>query len=280
MNKVAILPGIVLAGFFAVGGSAQAGYVTDGTLVLPYQGSVPSTYSGYTTWRDRVGSDQFEVFGVEVTSSTSAGGTVDLSIYTNYAPTNSGSFGTRTADIAFKLTGQSDFNHGIVLLNHGNSGTYNNGLTAGFYEVSDWKTSQDFFSGTGYIYSGIAAVCVNDSACNALPADQKLVIDTYIEQGTLLGGHNFSVTLSAPGDYSPLADLNVHADYRIDVHLTNVGSLFGPGWEMVFGNATCGNDTIIVTGVGIPQVPEPGTMGVMLLGLLGLGAARRATKST
>lgn len=280
MNKATMLLGIALAGVCAVGGTAQAGYVSDSTLVLPYQGANPSNYSGYTTWRDRVGGDQFEIFGVEVTTSASSGGTVDLSIYTNYALGTEAAFGTRTADIAFKLTGHTDFDHGIILVNHGTGARgESNTFGAGFYSVSDWKTSQDIFGPSGYIYSGEAAVCIDNASCNSLPASERLVIDTYIEQGTLLGGHSFSVSLQSLGDYSPSADPTVHADYRIDVHLTDVGSLFGPGWEMVFGNATCGNDTIIITGVGIPQLPEPAAMGLMLLGLIGLGAARRATKS-
>ena len=291
MKSKYMLLGYSLAGLLAVIGTAEARYVSDGTLVNRYY----LLNSNSANWTDRIGGSQFEVFGVDVNTSSAANGTLNLSIYTNYGLTNETSFGTRTADIAFKLTGEDDFNHGIVLYNHGTAARKDtNSLTAGFYEVGqvagnpDWKTSQTFFGDhTGVNYSGIAADCTSNATCAV--ADQ-FAIDTYINQGNLLVGNNgsangFTLGISVannvltPDDPDTVFNESVAALYRIDVTMTGIGGLFGPGWEMVFGNATCGTDTIFVTGVGIPQLPEPATMGVMLLGLIGLGAARRATKS-
>ena len=287
MSKASMLLGIALAGICAVSGTAQARYISDTTLVQPYNGLSPVGSGGYSHWMDLIGSDNpFQVYGVDVNTSSANGGTVNLSIYTNYAPPTETSFHTRTADIAFKLTGDAGFDHGIVLFNHGGVGAIkdDNTLGAGFYGNTTWKTSQDFFGDNlGDIYSGMAAVCTDDTTCNAA---SPTAIDTYITDGTLLGGHNLTVTLKTsaadtltPDDDDIAGSQIVQALYRIDVSMTGVGSLFGPNWEMVFGNATCGNDTIIVTGVGI-RLPEPAPVGLLLLGLVGLGVARRKTKST
>ena len=289
MNHKITMLGLALAATVAIGGTAEARYITDGTLVHGYTGTTAVASGTYSNWMDRIGGSQFEVFGVEVNSSSAAGGTVNLSIYTNYGLTTEGTFGTRTADIAFKLTGESDFNHGIILFDHGTSARQDtNTLTAGFYEVDNWKTSQGVFSSSGFIYSGIAADCTDNASCNA--ADQYTV-DTYIDQGTRLvannassGGISLAISMVnnvlTPDNLTTVADESgVAALHRIDISMTGVGSLFGPGWEMVFGNATCANDTIHITGVGI-ALPEPASVGLVLLGLTGLGAVRRRSQST
>jgi len=194
------ISGLALAGTLAVAATAQAGYVSDGTMDRMFH--LHNTYGA--NWVDRVGnSNPFELFGVNVSSSSDDGGTLNLSIYTNYGLNAAGPYQTRTADIAFKLDGATDFNFGLILVDHDTDASAarrdNNGLEAGFYAVNSWLTSEDIF-----------------------------------------------------------------------------GDLFGPAWEMMFGNAICANDTIFVTGVGIPpELPEPAAMGLMLLGLVGLGASRR-----
>lgn len=284
MKSRYVLLGCSLAGFLAVGGVAEARYVSDGTLVNRYY----LLNSNTSNWTDRIGGTQFEVFGVEVNTSAAANGTLNLSIYTNYGLTNETQFGTRTADIAFKLTGDDDFDHGIILHNHGTAARKDdNQLVAGFYEVDSWKTSQTIFGDhTGVNYSGIAADCTRNATCAA--ADQ-FAIDTYINQGSLLVANNGSangLTLAisvannvmTPDDPDTAFNESVAALRRIDVSMTGVGQLFGPGWQMVFGNATCGNDTIHVTGVGIP-LPEPASVCLMLLGLVGLRTLRKVPAS-
>lgn len=224
-----LITGAALAGLLAAASTAQAAYFTDGTLDRMYR--LNSPYGA--NWVDRVGGSQFELFGVDVQSSTDNGGTMNLSLFTNHGLKTENQFQTRTADIAFKLAGSEDFNFGLVLMDHGTGGRKDdNNLGAGFYDVSSWKTSEDIFGDLGSV------------ANNQLTPDNEL------------------------------------AAYRIDVSMTGVQDLFGPSWEMMWGNALCANDTIFVSGVGIPtDVSEPAALGLMTAGLLGFGAARRKRKA-
>ncbi len=278
--------GLAMAGMLAATATAQAGYIADGTMDRIFR--LHSTYGA--NWVDRVGtSNPFELYGVDVSSSSSDGGTLNLSIYTNYGLNPAGAYQTRTADIAFKLDGATNFNFGLILVDHDTDASAarrdNNGLEAGFYAVNSWMTSEDIFGDLGSVaYGGRAAICTDNASCN-LQTPQ--VVYTYINSGTLIAvddgqEHNgFTLTIASSDPRNDILDLTPHSDIamrRIDITMTGVGELFGPAWEMMFGNATCGNDTIFVSGVGIPpELPEPAAMGLMLLGLVGLGAVRRAT---
>lgn len=296
MNSVrcaAGVAGLSLACLAAASGAAQAGYITDGTLDHMYSRLNP--YGSH--WVDRVGNSQFELFGVDVSSSTDNGGTVNLRIFTNYGLRDHGAYATRTADIAFKLTGDADFNHGLILTDHmggaatpgdiGSTGARGdtNTLAAGFYSVSDWSTSQEIFGAVGGIaYGGVARVCSNDAECG--DPRQAPAVNTYLNQGQRLDNvpeNNIAVTINqiASTIQNPVTDPNgLAALFEIEVMLTGVGGLFGPEWEMMFGNAICANDTILVSGVGIQQqVPEPGALGLMFAGLVGLGAARNRRRN-
>lgn len=276
--------GLALAGMLAATATAQAGYIADGTMDRMFH--LHSTYGA--NWVDRVGnSNLFELYGVNVSSSSNAGGTLNLSIYTNYGLNAAGAYQTRTADIAFKLDGATNFNFGLILVDHDTDASAarrdNNGLEAGFYAANSWLTSEDIFGDLGSVaYGGRAAICTDNASCN-LQTPQA--VNTYLSSGTLLAAddglqHNgYTLTIASSDPRNDISDLTPDSDVamrRIDITMTGVGELFGPAWEMMFGNAICANDTIFVSGVGIPPaLPEPAAMGLMLLGLVGLGAARR-----
>ena len=287
-RKAAAVVGLSVAGLAVSISSAQAGYIADVTLDHMYSRLNP--YGAH--WVDRVGASEFELFGVDVTSSADNGGTVNLRIFTNYGLRDHGAFATRTADISFKLTGDAGFDHGLILTDHqggaasagaiGSTGARGdtNTLSAGFYAATDWSTSQDIFGGvSGIAYGGVAKVCSNDAECG----DPLLAspVNTYLNEGQRLDnlpGGNISLVINQTTGTSenPITDPDgLTALFMIDVTLSGVGELFGSDWEMMFGNAICANDTIFVSGVGIPQhVAEPGTLALMLAGLIGFGATR------
>jgi hypothetical protein len=292
-RRTAGVVGLSLTGLAAVLGTAQADYIADGTLDHMYAGLNP--YGAH--WVDRVGSSEFELFGINVSSSAANGGTVNLSIFTNYGLKDHGSFATRTADISFKLTGETGFNHGLILTDHqggaistgalGSTGARGdtNTLSAGFYSVTDWSTSQEIFGAvSGIAYGGVAKVCTNDADCG--DPSQASSVNTYLNQGQRLdgvsgSGISLAINQIASTIANPLTDPNgLAALFQIDVTLTGVAELFGSEWEMMFGNAICANDTIFVSGVGIQQqVPEPGALGLLLAGIFGLGATRGRRRS-
>jgi hypothetical protein len=224
--------------------------------------------------------NKFGLAGIDVSSSTDNGGTVNLSIFTNYGLKTSGAYSTRTADISFKLTGDTGFDHGLILIDHqggalnsgalGTSGARGdtNTLSAGFYSVTDWSTSQDIFGAvSGIGYGGVAKVCANSAECGS-PATGTIV-NTYLNAGERLDNvlaNNISLAINqvASTVSDPITDPNgVATLFRIDVVLTGVQDLFGPSWELMFGNAICA---------------KPGSLGLVAAGMFMVGAARRARR--
>ncbi len=272
----------MVAGLVLSATESRAEYIVDGTFAEKYRFTSPRTNPG--TWADRVGGTDFEVFGVDVNSSIAAGGTMSLDLYTNYGLKNEAPFGTRTADISFQLLDQDDFNHGIILYDHGTDAREDdNNLTVGFYEVDSWLTSVDVLGDSGYVYSGRRADCNSNATCNL---ETPELINTYLDEGTLLidpfgnGTQAGLMTMALTVDTNVLTPDNKSAEFRINVTMTGVAGLFGPDWEMVWGNATCGNDTIHVSGVGIPSVPEPAAALLLLVGVGGLLGGRRMLQRT
>jgi hypothetical protein len=133
-------------------GEAPAATVSilDTTMSQPWYHHAPASrqplLSSYG-WRDIVAANpsQWDIKKVDVTWS--ADGSVLLQIYTNYPQTQAGLAGAGQADIALDCNRDGIFETGIVM----------RGAAADIgeiYNVTAWKTSQDFWQGSSYLYAG------------------------------------------------------------------------------------------------------------------------------
>lgn len=272
---LAIASVAVLAG----AGSAQAYMIDDYTLQTYSNNTSESTSS---SWYQRVGGSDFEAFGIDWERGSN---TFTLHLYTNFSKNEDDFY--RSADIAINFG--NGYDYAIVLNPHGSGalGDWNSyGINSvGLYESVAWQTSADIFGSRGYGHSGSyrdCAVYANSSSSNTCGSGYNgsgEEINTLIYDGDLVDGVSTTVNQVTLYSGSPSSS---NPKYRIDVTLsgTSVANLFDQGFELLWGNATCGNDTIhgFVPGGG-QQVPEPATLSVLGLGLLGMGLARRRRKA-
>jgi hypothetical protein len=240
MKAVKVLLALSLVAVLSLPGLALADgvFIPDTTLVDPYRWNAESTYPGWTTWTDIIGTPtaDWDLKGVNIAYTADK---VQMTIYTNYA--QAGIDGAGQADIALGKNG--NFNLGIKM-----SGT---GL-GDIYSVTSWTKPGDnpplAWSDGNWIYSG--------KYDQGAPKDPLVLIATT---GALLGTANVSWGLG--GDIATNA-ISVVFDR----------SLVGDYFEFQLGNGTCANDWMAgETGA----VPIPPTVLLMGSGLLGLGLLGR-----
>ncbi len=146
MKAVKVLLALSLVAVLSLPGLALADgvFIPDTTLVDPYRWNAESTYPGWTTWTDIIGTPtaDWDLKGVNIAYTADK---VQMTIYTNYA--QAGIDGAGQADIALGKNG--NFNLGIKM-----SGT---GL-GDIYSVTSWTKPGDnpplAWSDGNWIYSG------------------------------------------------------------------------------------------------------------------------------
>ncbi len=128
------------------GAAAYTETIADNTLVLPYLGTSPSTYSGWNTWTDIIASNPSE-WDINKVAVTWSGANLQMQIYTNYP--QAGLDGAGQADLALDPDQNSSWNVGVKM--SGND-------LGKIYTVNSWVHPQDnpplFWSNGSWIYGG------------------------------------------------------------------------------------------------------------------------------
>ena len=275
---------IALAGaglvFAALTGSAHAYTINDTTQSRTYIGQSPGSCCRIPSWTDVIGStggrnrygqwsDGFDVKGIDVAFGTNS---LTLQIYTNMPQSGIGSSGARAVPGAIFLdpartlsqTGAAD-NYTLAIKLNADAGG-----AAGLYDVSAYNLSRDKWGRSPlsghYVYGGL----FRNQACGSAGEGNCSGYDVpvSIKTGSLESGVDVSVNWRQIDDVTK---------YRIDVTLDNLAPGELQAFDLLWAAGDCGNDVIwgTVANNTPTQVPEPGTLGLFLVGLIGAGVVRR-----
>lgn len=219
---------------------------SSGTMVYGFYGANPDTTFGYGRWSEEIGANP--PFGTTSMDVERSGHDIVIKITTPFS-LSLGDPPAQGADIAISTHNNGVYDLGISL------GKQTEGV--GLYSVSQWATSRDLWtSQTGFVYGG---EFTNDQACRGSTdphCGNAAYVDTRIVSGTELSN---TVTVSQSGNL-----------LTIDVQNLALNQ-FGILW----GTADCSNDPL----AGSVDVPEPASLGLFAVGLLGLAAGRRRKRS-
>ncbi len=246
--------------FLAPGGAfAYTQTIADNTLVLPYRWTSPSTYPGWTTWTDVIGTNPSD-WNIKQVAVTWSGANLQMQIYTNYP--KAGLEGAGQADLALDPDQNGSWNVGVKM-----------SVTdlGKIYTVNSWVHPQDNpplpWSNGSWIYGG--------RYDQASPSPK--IPDVLIKTGTNDLG-------AATVNWVPL--LKSDTAYRIDVTFPTGFNTSGVwnSFNFELGSGTCGNEVMAgsasyVPFSGPPPVPLPGSvwlLGTGVLGLALLGLRRKA----
>lgn len=162
----------------------------------------------------------------------------------------------------------NSYGAGDIAIDIGNNGSWDYGIdTTGNYGVA------------GSIYSSVSWAYGLWNSSNAYdPTHPDPAHPTSILSGTLKGAGTLASSGGSTG-YGAGSASNLHYFYEVAIPL----SIFGNQWAgmdfTVHWTQNCANDSIFVSASDFPHdtvtVPEPGTLALLPLGALAIGAMRR-----
>mgnify|MGYP001369125919 CR=1 FL=1 len=159
---------------------------------------------------------------------------------------------------------------GDIAIDIGNNGSWDYGIEL---KGDAGLTQSHIYSSPSWAYG----IWTNTGAYTSNPATADHAHPTSMISGSDSGLVSLSYTTSGTSGYGINAT-DLHYFYEVAVPLSSFGNTFGVGSQFnIHWTMNCANDAISVQGSRPPQnrIPEPGTLALLPLGMIGLAILRR-----